>query len=105
MSGRSIRRSISSSLLLIACVLSFTGCGKSNSVDGTYTMGGGMMAMRLHGGDADIIVAGRSRDAKYQVNGNTITVSWANGRLFSTFTINSDGSLTGSNGGDRWTRQ
>jgi hypothetical protein len=100
-----IRTHVRRSLLLAAFLLCFTGCGKSNPVDGSYIMGGGMMTMRLHGGKADITAAGMTRDAEYQVSGNTITVRWANGHPFSTFTINSDGSLTGSNGGDRWTRQ
>jgi len=105
MNAGHIRCTLLAMFVIPIALLTLGGCGKSNPVDGSYTMGGGIMTIRLHAGKADVIAAGTTRAAEYQVSGNTITVRWANGHPFSTFTINSDGSLTDNTGGDRWIKK
>jgi hypothetical protein len=104
MRSSSFRRHIGRTLVGFACILTIAGCGKSNPEDGTYRDASGMMTLYLHSGKADITAVGMTREAEYKTSGKTITVTWPNGHAFSTFTINSDGSLTGSTDGSKWTK-
>src|SRR3954453_7575883 len=104
MRSSSFWRRIISVAIVCACGVGVAGCGKSNPEDGTYRDASGMMTLYLHSGKADVTAAGITREAVYQTTGKTITVNWPNGHAFSTFTINSDGSLTDSNGSSKWTK-
>jgi hypothetical protein len=98
------RRFVAIVLLFAVACLTTAGCGKSNPVDGTYRDSSGMMTLYLHSGKADITAAGLTREAEYQIAGNTITVRWPNGHMFSTFTVNTDGSLTDGTATQKWTK-
>src|SRR4051812_45186311 len=104
MGSSSFPRIIAHGLIGFVGILSIAGCGKSNPEDGAYHDASGTMTLYLHSGKANITAAGMTQAAEYQKSGDTITVRWPNGHAFSSFTINSDGSLTGSTDGSKWTK-
>jgi hypothetical protein len=87
--------------LVTVCLLLATGCGKKNSIDGTYHDSSGLMTFELYSGKVDVTVAGMTRHGTYQISGKSVTLRWDNGRVIMDATVNPDGSLVDNSGGHK----
>ena len=86
---------------VMACLFFAVGCGKKNSIDGTYHDSSGLMTFVLYSGKVDVSVAGMTRHGTYQISGKTVTLRWDNGRVIMDATVNPDGSLVDNSRGQR----
>jgi hypothetical protein len=84
-----------------ACLALAAGCGKKNSIDGSYHDSSGMMTFDLYSGKVDVTVAGMTHHGTYQISGNKVTLRWDNGRVIMDATVNPDGSLVDNSRGQK----